>query len=129
MSLRYAQVAILSQTVPDLLSYAVPAGMADRVTAGSLVLVPLQTRLVSGVVWRVGEGSAPNIPLKPIHRLLDEQPVLNRHQLALAGWIAEEYYAPLGRCCALMVPPGLTPKSAYVLRPSEAGMRAAYPDG
>jgi primosomal protein N' (replication factor Y) len=125
---RYAQVAILSQTVPDLLSYAVPAAMADRVTAGSLVLVPLQTRLVSGVVWRVGEGSAPNIPLKPIHRLLDEQPVLNHHQLALAGWIAEEYYAPLGRCCALMVPPGLTPKSAYVFRLSEAGMRAAYPD-
>ena len=46
--------------------------------------------------------------------LLDETPVLNATRLELAQWIAAEYCAPLGRCCALMVPPGFTPKSSFV---------------
>ena len=126
MSPLYAQVAILSQAVRMPLSYALPEDIADRAAPGALVLVPLQNRLVSGVIWEVA-GAGVNIPIKPIYRLLDEQPVLNHHQLALAGWIAEEYYAPLGRCCALMVPPGFTPKSAHVFGLSEAGKRAEYP--
>jgi len=122
---RCARVVILSQAIRAPLSYAVPEDMAGRAVAGSLVLVPLQNRLVSGVVWEVTAAES-DIPLRPIHRLLDEQPVLNRHQLALADWIAEEYYAPLGRCCALMVPPGFTPRSAYVFSLSEAAARATY---
>jgi primosomal protein N' (replication factor Y) len=127
MGLRCAHVAVISQAVPEPLSYAIPATMADRITAGALVLVPLQSRLVSGIVLEVTDAKALDILLKPIHSLLDDQPVLNSHQLALARWMAEEYYAPLGRCCALMVPPGLTPKSAYVFSLSEAGTRAEYP--
>jgi len=123
---RCARVVILSQVIRAPLSYALPEDMAGRAVAGSLVLVPLQNRLVSGVIWEVTAADS-GVLLRPIHRLLDEQPVLNRHQLALAGWIAEEYYAPLGRCCALMVPPGFTPRSAYVFSLSEAGARAAYP--
>jgi primosomal protein N' (replication factor Y) (superfamily II helicase) len=45
--------------------------------------------------------------------------VLTPNQLALARWIAREYAAPLGRCCALMVPPGFTPKSSWFYEVAE----------
>ncbi|MBK8835378.1 MAG: primosomal protein N' [Anaerolineae bacterium] len=108
-----AEVALLSRALDHALTYRIPEDLHGAVAAGSIVVVPLQDRWTSGVVVRLTDPP-PNTPLKPIRSLLDEQPALFPAQLALARWISAEYAAPLGRCCALMVPPGFTPKSAFV---------------
>ncbi len=108
-----AQVALLTLSVPRALSYRLPEALAERARVGALVIVPLQTRLVAGIIVAIGEEEEALKPaLKPIHSVVEPQ-ALNAHQLALARWIAEEYHAPLGRCCALMIPPGLTPRSTW----------------
>lgn len=96
--------------------------MQGRLAAGHVVSVPLQSRLVPGMV--VAVRRAPVDRLRPVHSLLDETPALNLAQLALARWMAAEYAAPLGRCCALMVPPGFTPRSSFAYDLSDAARRA-----
>lgn len=108
-----AVVALLSQAVPRPLSYAVPDHLRGRIASGVAVVVPLQQRFTGGIVLDVGEGEAAG-DLRPIHALLDDRPVLTPAQLELARWIANEYHASIGRACALMVPPGFTPRSANV---------------
>ncbi len=114
----FAEVALLTRAVPQPLTYSLPDALRSAVQEGSLVSVPLRGRLVCGVVVGCSESSATPSPM-PIHSLLDPQPVLNAQQLALARWIAQECGAPLGRCCALMVPPGLTPRSSHIYRLAE----------
>ncbi|HEY3342460.1 MAG TPA: DEAD/DEAH box helicase, partial [Anaerolineae bacterium] len=117
-----ANVAPLTDAVAGVLSYLVPEDLKDKVSEGVVVIVPLRSRLVAGVVMSVHpaeEHTGTALPvkpytLKPLHTVLDEQPALNKTQLALARWMAHEYCAPLGRCCGLMVPPGFTPSTAYL---------------
>ncbi|MCX7940002.1 MAG: primosomal protein N' [Thermoflexales bacterium] len=107
-----AKVALLSLSVPRALSYVVPEALVDRVHQGALVIVPVQTRLVPGVVVALEAEERPSHALKAIHAVVEPQ-ALHPHQLDLARWIAAEYHAPLGRCCALMIPPGLTPRTTW----------------
>ncbi|MCS7054617.1 MAG: primosomal protein N' [Thermoflexales bacterium] len=121
-----ASVALLSQAVTEPLTYLVPDHLRDRISPGAAVVVPLRQRFVSGIVVGLGgQAASLAVELRPIHAPLDEQPALTAAQLALARWMAEEYHAPLGRCCALMTPPGFTPRSAYVYSLTEEGERAA----
>lgn len=110
---RVALVALLAQAVGRPLTYLVPDALREACAPGVVVAVPLQRKLTTGIVVDLGVAVDAH-GLKPIHSLLDPQPALNAAQLDLARWIAREYLAPLGRCCALMVPPGFTAKSAYV---------------
>ncbi|BCX03016.1 MAG: primosomal protein N' [Candidatus Roseilinea sp.] len=121
-----ASVALLSQAVAEPLTYLIPDHLRDRVLLGSAVVVPLQHRLTSGIVVGLDLQPEPvEAELKPIHAALDARPALNSVQLELARWIAAEYHAPLGRCCALMTPPGFTPRSAYVYGLTDEGERVA----
>ncbi len=125
-----ADAAPLSDAVKGTLSYEVPQDMNEKVSAGVVVMVPLRKRLVSAVIIAIhpgedGSGSShpfPGYTLKPIHSVVDVQPALNATQIKLAQWMADEYAAPLGRCCALMVPPGFTPTTAYVYSLARDGM-------
>jgi primosomal protein N' (replication factor Y) (superfamily II helicase) len=106
-------VALLLQAVPEPLTYHVPDALRGQIAVGSAVSVPLQSRLVSGIVVAMHDGD-PAVRVRPVQALLHEGAVLNATQLELARWISGQYQTPLGRACALMVPPGFTPKSAYL---------------
>ncbi len=108
-----AEVALLSRAIGHPLTYRIPPDLQGAIAAGSIVVVQLHDRWTSGIVVGLTDPE-PGLKLKPIKSLLDESPALFPAQLSLARWISAEYAASLGRCCALMVPPGFTPKSAYV---------------
>ena len=120
-----AQVALLSAAIDKPLSYLVPVELQAQVKIGCAVAVPLQRRITSGIVLALSETPADESTLRPIHALLDPLPVLDTAHLSLAAWISAEYFAPIGRCCALMVPPGFTPKSQTVYALAEE--RASIP--
>ncbi len=112
-----AEIALLSGVPAEPLTYLVPDEFRAVIGPGSLVVVPLRANMVTGVVLRVNnDAQAPAYVLRAIDKLLDNQPVLDTNRLTLAAWISREYHTPLGRACALMIPPGLTPKTAYVIQ-------------
>jgi len=109
--MRHAEVA-LSLGGPrgaGSLTYRVPDEMPIR--PGDLVLVPLQTRLLPGVVVNV-VGEAPAFPTKPVEDRVAEDAFVGPLQLTLARWIAAHYRAALFDCLALFLPPGLAARLA-----------------
>jgi primosomal protein N' (replication factor Y) len=123
---RHAEVA-LSLGGPrgaGSLTYRVPDEMPIR--PGDLVLVPLQTRLLPGVVVSV-VGEVPSFPTKPVEDRVAEDAFVGPLQLTLARWIAAHYRASLYDCLALFLPPGLAARLADAARKGTWKAPAAPP--
>lgn len=104
-------------------TYVVPPPLRPQIRLGQLVRVPFQEIHQVGMV--VGFPPVPppgEVHLKAVEAILDPTPALDVHQLALARWLARTQLAPLSRCVALMLPPGLFPPPETLLEAvSEAG--------
>jgi primosomal protein N' (replication factor Y) len=87
----------------DLLTYAVPDGI-DAPAIGARVVVPLGSRLVTGiVVERAADDGMRDV--KPIHRLLDAESFVPPEVVALARWTAEYYACGVGDAIPALLPP------------------------
>ena len=86
-------------------SYAVPEEW--NLMPGVRVTVPFGrgNRRCEGVVLAVEEGSTEN--LKPVEKILDEQPVVSQLQLRLAAFIRERYFCTFYEAIRAMLPAGL----------------------
>ncbi len=110
-----------------LLSYLVPTALEAEVRGGQLVAVPYGERLVEGIIWELhskvdvpaAQNGMPDEVLRPLRTILDPEPALLPHQMALAAWIAEYYVTPLAQVALMMLPPGLMQRSRVVLRLAE----------
>ncbi|QBD79828.1 primosomal protein N' [Ktedonosporobacter rubrisoli] len=110
-----------------LLTYLVPLELETTVRIGQLVAIPYGERLVEGILWvlhaedqdeLLAELGA-EVTLRPLHAILDPEPALLPHQLALSQWISAYYVTPLAQVAQMMLPPGLMQRSQFVLRLSE----------
>jgi len=99
---KFAHVVIPSP-LKHPLTYSIPASLTDQISRGSRVLVPLQKRTMTGVVWEI-LGENPLTPVKEILAVLDDQPVLNVELLKLAQWISRYYLASLAEVLNTMLP-------------------------
>jgi primosomal protein N' (replication factor Y) (superfamily II helicase) len=99
----FARVVVPSP-LKDPLIYSVPHSLGHQIAIGSRVLVPLQRRTVTGVVWEV-LAENPIDQAKPIIAALDDKPILDEQLLKLCAWISQYYLAPLGEVVATMLPP------------------------
>jgi len=100
----YAEVAV-QRPLDCLFTYAVPLEMRAQVEPGVRVAVPFGHRREVGVV--VGSRSAPppGAPrLKPLLRVLDEEPLLDTAMLELTRWMAEEYACSWGEALSAVLP-------------------------
>jgi primosomal protein N' (replication factor Y) len=87
----------------DLLTYAVPAG-AKTPSVGARVVVPLGTRIVTGIVVETNvEPRATNV--KPLREILDDDAFVPPDVVALARWTAEYYAAGVGDTIPALLPP------------------------
>jgi primosomal protein N' len=82
-------------------SYRVPHGWA--LAPGQRVLAPLRGGHRLGMVVAVRRGSDEG--LKPVSRIVDQEPILVPEQLALVAWIARESLSSLGSAGAALTPP------------------------
>jgi primosomal protein N' (replication factor Y) len=92
---------VTARAVDRAFDYAIPAALADRVSAGSIVRVALGAREVDGVVDSLGEPEGDE-QLKP---LLDVTGRIPLPLLELAAWIAEQTASTMARAVALVIPP------------------------
>jgi primosomal protein N' (replication factor Y) len=89
----------------DLLTYAVPEG-TEPPAIGARVLVPLGSRVVTGiVVERAGRPLSPEFEVKPLRRVLDDGAFVPAEVVALARWTAEYYAAGVGDTIPALLPP------------------------
>jgi primosomal protein N' (replication factor Y) len=118
--------------VDRVFTYSIERGAP---VVGGRVLVPFRREQLQGVVVALhdlapaGESSSrensSSATIRPILRVLDQEPVLSEHLLQLGSWIAEYYLAPLGEVLRTMLPLGaevrkeivysLTPRGAAAL--------------
>jgi primosomal protein N' (replication factor Y) len=89
----------------DLLTYAVPEG-TEPPAIGARVLVPLGSRVVTGiVVERAERPLSPQFEVKPLRRVLDDGAFVPAEVVALARWTAEYYAAGVGDTIPALLPP------------------------
>ncbi len=107
MSRRLVEVA-LPPPLARQLTYAVPSELTETVGLGSVVLVPVQQRLVTGFV--VAEdppaGDLSERAIREISQLIDGA-LLSPEIVQLCHFLADYYLAPLGSALAAALPPGV----------------------
>lgn len=111
----FVDVSINISQIEQSYTYRVPAELEGYLKPGSLVLVPLGSRLAQGVV--LGETAAPELEeIKEVLALLTEEQVLTAKQMELARWLSVHTLAPLGACVGLMIPVGLSRRADVLYR-------------
>ena len=101
---------ILPLAIADVYTYNIPdtllpiANCQSPIT-GRRVLVPLGKKSVIGIIYRRHEGElAPNIKVRDIIQVIDEQPIVTSKQLQLWDWLAQYYMCTLGEVMAAALP-------------------------
>jgi primosomal protein N' (replication factor Y) len=107
---------IVPAPLRDPLVYSIPQNLSDQITVGRRVLVPLQRRTVTGVVWEV-LAQNPIELARPIVAPLDDRPILDEQLLNLCRWISQYYLAPLGEVLSTMLPPNSRRESKRIVIP------------
>ncbi len=77
---------------------------ADEPARGARVIVPFRNEKLIGVVTATDVAAPTAFEAKPLEAVLDDEPILSEHLLALAEWIAGYYLAPLGEVLRTMLP-------------------------
>ncbi len=85
-------------------SYRIPEGM--ELQPGHRVQLPFgrANKMTEGIVLEIVSGDEEN--LKPVTRLLDEQPIVTAHQLRLAAFLRERYFCTFFDAIRAMLPAG-----------------------
>ena len=88
----------------DLLTYAVPEGVALP-AVGARVVVPLGSRIVTGIVVEHVRDAESQRDVKFIRQVLDARAFVPPEVVALARWTAEYYAAGVGDTIPALLPP------------------------
>ena len=124
--MRLVSVAVPVPAV-DSLTYAVPDSMPVPVR-GARVLVPLGTRVVTGVVLEFhgshGADGENGDTVKELIDVLDDGPFLPEPVVALVEWVAEYYACGIGEALAAAMPPRAWIESERHARLTSAGIDA-----
>ena len=93
---------VYTYNIPDIL---LPIANRQSPTTGCRVLVPLGKKSVIGIIYRRHEGElAPNIKVRDVIQVIDEQPIVTPKQLQLWEWLAQYYMCTLGEVMAAALP-------------------------
>lgn len=106
---RYASVCVDAQAVAidKPLTYAIPDELQDKVAIGVPVLIPVRGSWVTGYVVDLSdEAGLPLELIKPVAKLLWDQPLFDAELLRLAKWVSQYYHCPLFDAIRLITPPG-----------------------
>ena len=120
MGRRLVQVA-LPPPLSRQLTYGVPPELSALVGPGSVVLVPVQQRLVTGFVLS-DEAAAPVEAgrIRDITQVVDTEAPISAEVVRLCAWLADYYLAPVGAALAAALPPGVRLTSSRTVELTEA---------
>ncbi len=76
----------------------------QAVQPGTRVIAPFGGRSLNGVVVELRDAAPEGFSVKPLDRILDEDPLLTPELLELARWMSGMYFASWGECLGTMIP-------------------------
>jgi primosomal protein N' (replication factor Y) (superfamily II helicase) len=88
----------------DLLTYSVSDDQPVP-AVGARVVVPLGSRIVTGIVIEHVHAADAGLEVKPVRQVLDAGPCVPEDLVALARWTAEYYAAGVGDTIPALLPP------------------------
>src|ERR1035441_9082632 len=97
----YCEVA-LPVPLDRAFTYAVREGQLPQ--RGARVIVPFRNEKLIGVVTGLNAKAPPDLEIRFLEAVLDEEPLLSDRLLSLAEWMAQYYLAPLGEVLRGMLP-------------------------
>ncbi|SDK16012.1 replication restart DNA helicase PriA [Catalinimonas alkaloidigena] len=99
---------ILPLPLPQLFTYRVPHDLNDAIQPGARAVVQFGRRkIVTAVVARLHETAPSRYQAKYILELLDDEPLVNEHQLRFFEWMADYYLCAIGEVMNAALPSGL----------------------
>ncbi|NRA45762.1 MAG: primosomal protein N' [Oligoflexales bacterium] len=111
--------------LPQAFSYLIK-GQSPSV--GSRVKVPFGPRYVIGIALEILDFEeakselGENITLKPLHSVLDEQPIFKKPLLDLGVWMSRYYFHPIGEVFKTMLPASIQKKKKETWALTEFGL-------
>ena len=110
MTQRYLEVSLPPPLAREL-TYGLPPRLEGDIQVGSLVVVPVAQRMMTGVVIGFTEPPDPAGKLKPdairdIVQVLAGDSLLAPELIDLCRWMAAYYFAPLASALMTALPPG-----------------------
>lgn len=99
---------ILPVPIPKLFTYRIPKDLERQVVIGHRVVVQFGTKkILTGIVAVLHTQAPQEYEARYIITLLDDEPMVKEHQLALWGWLAEYYLCTIGEVLNAALPSGL----------------------
>lgn len=89
-------------------TYSIPNDLKSKIQVGSRVTAPLGKRNVVGIVVAVKIRSDFKGKHKPILKLIDPMPVMDKSLWALTQWMSNYYFTPLGQVAKTVLPAKLS---------------------
>ncbi|MCG6908898.1 MAG: primosomal protein N' [Deltaproteobacteria bacterium] len=102
---KYIHIAV-ALPVNKTFTYSVPEHLAAIVAVGKRVLVPFGKRKVSGYILDITASKGVDAT-KPVHEILDHQPLFPPAMVQLFEWTADYYLFPIGMVIKNALPAGL----------------------
>ncbi len=104
---------VLPLPVETPFTYSVGEGEVER---GTRVVVPFGARTLTGVVVETGVEPPDPATIRPVIRVLDDEPSLPGTLLDLAHWVSEYYMCSWGEAARAALPPGIDVTSSLRVR-------------
>ena len=79
---------------------------SDGVPIGVRAIAPFGGRTLTGFIVSVRDRPPSGVEARPLSRIVDEEPLVDRSMMTLARWIAATYLCSLGEALAAIVPGG-----------------------
>jgi primosomal protein N' (replication factor Y) len=125
-------VRVISVAVPvpflDQLTYGVPEEL-ELPVRGARVVVPLGSRLVTGIVTGPAPLPADTSTIRPVTDILDGEAFLPDDVLDLALWVGEYYACGVGDAVAAAMPPRAAVQSERRVEITDRGRECLTEDG
>ena len=121
----FVEVAV-ALPVDGTFTYAAPPEL--ELVVGHAVVVPFGRQRVSGYVVALAHETRLR-RVKPVARLLDEEPAFTLAQLEFCRWAADYYLAGLGEMLATALPRAYRARTRRVFTPTPAGLDAIATGG
>ena len=124
----YCEVA-LPVPLDHTFTFGVRPGQSPQ--RGARVIVPFRNEKLIGVVTALAANAPPDVEVRYLEAVLDEEPLLSEHLLELGAWTAQYYLAPLGEVLRAMLPLAAEVRRTVYYRISDLGrdVLAASVDG
>jgi primosomal protein N' (replication factor Y) len=99
---------ILPLGVPNLYTYRIPEDWKEQLEVGCRVVVQFgKSKLYSAIVYAIHNNPPEKYAAKDIHMVLDDTPVVKKHQLKFWDWIRSYYVCNPGDVMSAALPSGL----------------------